>query len=304
MKILIFHQPFPMGNYKLHLSLGSRLKKSGHEIHLIQQFNSSEVDDDAIVKLTEILNSNNYDAVYFEMLDLSTFEVVKNLKCKNRILCITSGGVWGYNNIIDKFGIYYDKVYTNSKSIAIQCHSKIPNQLFHYYFNCIDDSELVFNEEYNHSLVFVGMGFNRLYDDQYEAERTLFFENPHLDLTIYGNGWTGQHNWRKILPAADLGSVYFSSDAGIAIIAQGQRNLGMINNRYTEMMYCGCPIITINYPSVDWYGAEKYLYFVNSPKEVIEVSENITKDLSLDAHEFIINQDRIFFEKLNVLLNV
>lgn len=304
MNILILHQPFPMGNYKLHLNLANRLQAEGHSVHTLQQFNAAEIPDHYISEYVELLNAKNYDAIYYEMLDLATFELVKNLNCKNRILCIATGGVWGFDNYEDKYGIYYDKIYTNDRIVYNNCKGKIPVDLFHYYFNCISESELVFKPEYFHSLVFVGMGFNRLHDEQYANEREIFFNNPNLDLTIYGNGWEEHEQWRKVLPENDLGSVYYSSDAAVAIIAGGQRSRGMINNRYSEIMYCECPILTIKYPTVDWYGAEEFLTFVDSPESAIQKLNDHDAQNTDKAKQFIINKDLEFMQKLQELIKL
>ena len=50
----------------------------------------------------------------------------------------------------------------------------------------------------------------------------------------------------------------------MGVIEQDQRIYGLINNRYSEMGYCGIPIITFDYKDVDWFGAEKYLNFISS----------------------------------------
>ena len=39
MKIVVFHLPYPMGNYKLNEVLADKLTKDGHEVYLLQQLN-------------------------------------------------------------------------------------------------------------------------------------------------------------------------------------------------------------------------------------------------------------------------
>ena len=105
-------------------------------------------------------------------------------------------------------------------------------------------------------------------DPQYSLERELYFHEKDFDFNVYGNGWTGFKHWRGLLPPLDIGRLYTSAKSGIAIIAKRQREHGMINNRYTEMGICGIPIITYNYDTVDWYGAEHYLNFISTVEEL------------------------------------
>ena len=41
MKIVVFHLPYPMGNYKLNEALANKLTKDGHEVYLLQQLNGN-----------------------------------------------------------------------------------------------------------------------------------------------------------------------------------------------------------------------------------------------------------------------
>lgn len=308
MKILIIHQPFPMGNFKLNNTLGQALKQQGHEVSLLQQLNVSELAAIELDQLVTQINEYDPDVVYFEMLDLATFELVRSIKCTNRILCISSEGVWGFNNILHNRGMYFDKVLTNSQIIFRKSFlAGIPTMDFQYYFNCISDKEMAYDGKYDHQCVFVGMGFNRLTSPAYQLERNVFFESATPYPIIYGNGWQDFQKAKGILPVEDLGKVYTSAQSGVAIVAPSQRSMGMINNRYSEMMSCGCPIITYPYEEVDWFGADKFFIFVDSPykfEQVFELQQDWDIILSKQpaAKKFMKGQDKVFFDKLNELM--
>ena len=82
----------------------------------------------------------------------------------------------------------------------------------------------------------------------------------------------------------------------------------MVNNRYTEMGICECPIITFNYKDIDWHGAEEYLNFVSSPDEFEKIvnlcvndDEKIIKKTK-DMKKFLQEKHKVYFEKLEYLL--
>ena len=66
--------------------------------------------------------------------------------------------------------------------------------------------------------------------------------------------------------------------------------------------------LTYNYDTIDWYGAEKYLNFVSSSDElndmVIAINNNHEeyKVKSNELNKFMIQKDKEFFEKLNILI--
>ena len=39
MKVLVFHQPWPMGNYKLNEAVADKLQSDGHEVYILEQLN-------------------------------------------------------------------------------------------------------------------------------------------------------------------------------------------------------------------------------------------------------------------------
>ncbi len=309
MRILIIHQPFPMGNYKLSQALGTELNLKGHEVITVHQLNMSEINEKQSEEFINLIDELNPDAIYYEMLDAATFNVIKNVKCKNRILCATSNGILGYDGIVKGWGTYYDKLITNSRKLYDDVFTNICAEKFNYYFLAINDSELIYNPTYDKKCVFLGMGFNRLTDESYKTERELFFSGGNDSLSIYGQGWGNHSNWISILPSEDIGSLYKSAKSAVAIIGKGQRELGMINNRYSEIAFSKCPIITYPY-DIDWFGAENYMNFVKSPadlhKTVSEIYRNPDKyhyKCNL-FRDFIVNENNIFYEKLTRLLYV
>ena len=68
MKILVFHQPYPMGNYKLNEVIANHLSKK-HEVYLLQQLNGVEPDSEYVQQVTEL----DADLIYFEMLLIFEF---------------------------------------------------------------------------------------------------------------------------------------------------------------------------------------------------------------------------------------
>ncbi len=106
-----------------------------------------------------------------------------------------------------------------------------------------------------------------------------------------------------VLPPDDIGKLYSSAKTGLAIIGKGQREHGMINNRYSEMAYCGLPIITYNY-GIDWLGFENYLYFTDSKSKTLELVNELLlnrdehKDNLINAIGFINKKTNEFYDKL------
>jgi hypothetical protein len=73
MKIVVFHLPYPMGNYKLNEALANKLTKDGHEVYLLQQLNGNPYNEGYYQQIKEL----NPDILYYEMLDKGTFEIVE-----------------------------------------------------------------------------------------------------------------------------------------------------------------------------------------------------------------------------------
>ena len=154
----------------------------------------------------------------------------------------------------------------------------IPCEYFAFYHSVIKKDELERKVKYEHDVCFLGMGFNRTTSPDYKLERELFFNTDHLqmDWGIYGNGWPslnsygrGPNKFKGILPPDDIGNLYYSSTSAVGIVAKGQRDLGILNNRYTEMGTSFTHIITPNYTDFDWHGLDYRLYFVDSKLEFI-----------------------------------
>lgn len=305
MKILVLHQPFPMGNYKLNTEIAKKFHSEGHEVYLIQQLNGSKPTQEYVQSLKE----QDFDLVYFEMLDFESFNVVEQLKGE-KILLQASGGVLGsYEKILDYKGVWYDKIFTNSIVMkALFDKNKIPSEHFQFYFSPIVEEEKVVVEQYKNNCTFLGMGFGRLTSPSYQLERDIFFCKDIEDLSIYGIGWEGQPQWKGILPAEDIGKLYSSTKSAAAIIAKGQREKGMINNRYSEIASCGAPLITYNYREIDWFGADRFLNFVSSKEELKSTISSILEnpedylDKANEFKSYISLKSEEFFLSLNKLI--
>jgi len=69
MVVIVFHQPFPMGNYKLNEIIANHLSKD-HEVYSLQQLNGAVPDSEYVTQIQNL----SPDLVYFEMLDNETFK--------------------------------------------------------------------------------------------------------------------------------------------------------------------------------------------------------------------------------------
>jgi len=305
MRVLVFHQPYPMGNYKLNQVIAEYFEKKGHEVYILEQLNGRPADEDYIQQIVDL----DLDLCYYEMLDIETFKIIERLKCQKILLQASDGVLGEYDKIIEYKGKWYDKILTNSLVMESKFkNNNIPTQHFKFYHSAIFKEEKQFKSEYNHNCVFLGMGFNRLVDPQYDLERQLYFSNQEFNFNVYGNGWQGFKYWRGLLPSNDIGSLYSSAKCAIGIIAKKQREYGMINNRYTEIASCGCPLISYNYETVDWFGAEKFIHFIKNKQElkdiVLDINNNKEKykNNSLEFMNFMETQTKEFYYNLENLI--
>ena len=305
MNIVVLHQPFPQGNYKLNEKVANVLSDLGHTVYLIEQLNGIPESD----KFREEILSVNPDILYFEMLDKESFAAIEGINCKKILLYASRGILPDFTNICEYKGKWFDHILTNSYSLYTHFKQQHLNtSFFHYYFNCIDD--LTFSENYNHDCTFLGMGFARLSDPNYHLEQKLFFDGlSGIDFKIYGNGWpTNLPHYRGLLPPHHIGQLYGSAKSAIGIIGSGQRSNGMINNRYSEMMFSKVPILSLKYDTIDWGEADKYINFVNNKDEliqkVIDIKENPSKYTYAceKLRTFINDQSQIFFEQLEDII--
>jgi len=307
MKVIIFHQPFPMGNYKLNEIIGNYLSKE-HEVYLLQQLNGAQPDGEYINQIKNL----NPDLIYFEMLDRETFKIVENLDCEKILLQASNGILTNYEDIFEYHGKWYTKVLTNSKYMHDKFKkNNINSEFFEYYFSVLSEKDLVKTDRYEHDCTFLGMGFHRMESKSYENEKNIFFEGfTEIDFKIYGNGWPNFNHYGGLLPPDDIGKLYSSSKSAFGIIGETQRVHGQINNRYTEMAFAEVPILTINYETIDWFGAEKYMNFISSKQEAFETIKDIInntekyREQSIKLKKFIVNKDKEFFQKLNNLIGV
>ena len=304
MKIIGFHQPYPMGNFKYNTAIANNLSKE-HDVYLLEQLNGRELTEE----YAEQVKALEPDVVYFDMLDLETFKLVEQLDCK-KVLGYVTRGLLDWDEIFDYEGKWYTHVFTNSLTMKNEFEKRgTPTEHFEWFLNCLPEEEIVYDEKYNHDCVFLGMGFTRVTNDEYKLERDTFFQGlPGIDFNVYGNGWPNVDFYRGLLPANDIGKLYSSAKSGLALIEKEQRTKGMINNRYSEMGSCGIPIVCYNYDTIDWFGAEDYINFISSKQETIDTVNDILlnkekyTEKSIKLQEFTQNQHKMFFEKLNKLI--
>jgi hypothetical protein len=312
MKILVLHQPYPMGNYRLN-QIAGHVFSQWADVGFLQQLNmgpNREAED----LLHTIITDFAPDIIYFEMLDQATFNVIELIDCEKVLVCASKGIFPQMEDVLSYYGRYYTKLMTNSQKLFKLAKDKeIPVEDWQYYFTAIADNELEVKDEYKHDIVFLGQGFHRQHSDQYSLERDLFFDIDlkKYDAAIYGNGWNDAKypHAKGLLPAEDIGRLYTSAMTGFAMIDVFQRGWGMINNRYTEMAYCKLPIITFPYDEIDWFGLEKFMYFAHDESslkaqvDVIKLASlsGDVKFLQEGAKEFMLEQHQIFFDKFRHL---
>jgi len=309
MKIVVFHLPYPMGNYKLNEALANKLTKDGHEVYLLQQLNGHPYNEEYYQQIKEL----DPDILYYEMLDKGTFEIVEKFNCK-KILNIMGTGILKENfksQIKQYKNKWYTHVITNSQEVYNYLKDDVEGiEFFQYYFCALTDSELIFDSKYNHDCTFLGQGHHRLQMPEFRKELETYFVPQHqFDFKVYGSGWPQTPWYKGLLPPNDIGSLYSSVKSAISVIEPEQYKQGMINNRYVELGFCKTPIITFQYPNIDWYGAEKYLNIINSYSEFNNiVNKCINKDDSIikkteGMRTFIEDQHKTYFNKLNNLIN-
>ena len=308
LKILVFSQPFPMGEYHMKRFESDYLSSLGHEVYLLEQLNGKDWDDEYFQQIKSL----NPDVIYFGPLDHKTYELIEHFDCK-KILNSCSLGVFDkMEDIKEKYGKWYTHLFTNS-IVAYNEVKKLTDNVKHYeYFaHYIKDDEMKKKTEYEHDCVFLGQGFHRLTENSIQIDRDIFFSSfdEGYDIAVYGNGWPPNMNWYKgVLPAGHIGNLYKSAKSGVAIIEPDQHIYGMINNRYSEMSYCEIPIITHDYEKIDWFGARDYINFVNSKEEfmnTIKKCVNGEDEIILKTKKmrsFIENQHKVFYEKLKELV--
>ena len=306
-KVLIFKQPYPMGNYKLNNIIAEFFDELGWETYVLEQLNGRKPNDEYIQQILDL----DPDLLYTEMLDAETFKIVEQLKCEKILLYASKGILNRHEDIVNYYGKWFDKIITNSQKMHdFLIRKRIPSMFFTYYFSVLEDADLISVDKYMHDCTFLGMGYGRITSIDYDKDRRIFFSNfdRTVDYKIYGVGWPNYEVVKGPLPPDDIGKLYSSANSGVAIIGKSQRQYGQINNRYTEMAFAGIPIITINYSNVDWFGAESYLNFVNSNTEFYDTVKNILSDSkiylekSLQFRKFIETKHHEFFHILNNLI--
>ena len=313
MRIVVFHQPEPVGNFHAHTFIAKKFIDRGHEVYLLEQLHGRPYNQAYVQQIIDL----DPDIIYFEMLDFNTFDVVRQLKGHKVLNYCSRGVLKSFHEILDYHGHWYDTVITNSPEMNRQFNKNgILSELFEFYYLQITEQDLIYTPEYDHNVTFLGIGFGRLDQPEYQIERDLFFFNQSLynevGLVIWGNGWPKTPNHRGILPHGHIGRLYTSAKSAISIIEPNQRKMGMINNRYPELAFCQTPFITYDYSveGVDWFGADKYMNFVKSPQEAVDTINRISKrpddvmEKAKEFKEFIIKKDEEYYEKLHHLTGI
>lgn len=277
--------------------IGKQLHKQGHEVFGLQQLNGAP----ATREFLEQIQQENFDIVYYEMLDIETFKIISELKNCTRILCYASKGIFKtFEDILKYPSQLYDKVLTNSRTmynefskLGIECEH------FRYYPAPLEENEIRIKDEYKFDFVYLGGGFTRLFSNEHLKEREVIYSNELV--AKFGDGWENVPNYQGVLPPEDIGSLYASSKVSLATIEPSQRSMGMINNRYSEIMKAGGKIFSIDYPEMDFFGAEEFITFVNSSdlsKYKYEKGHHMLKK----QQEFILDQEVDFFARLTALI--
>lgn len=300
MKILLIHQPFPMGNYKLIPYIGEYLKTRGHDTYFLQQLNGAAPGPNYLSQIIDL----NPDIVYFEMLDDFTFRIIEQLKNCKKILCYASKGIFPeFDDILRYKGVFYDSVITNSLVMANKfSEAGIENKFFEYYPAPITENEIEDKSKYKHDCVYLGGGNNRFNNPAYQLEQDIIYTNPLI--SVYGINWNPNFmsNYKGVLPYEDIASLYNNSKCAIGTIEPSQRKMGMINNRYCEMLKTGNKILSIDYPEVNFYGAEEFITFVSTQEDVKNAIGEVDPKVLKRQKEFILNKEQEFFNKLESLI--
>lgn len=303
MKIVVLHQPHPMGNYKLNVYIAEYLRSLGHEVYALQQLNGHPLSQE----YTDIIKSVDPDVLYFEMLDIETFKAVEQFDCEKVLVHASRGVLDSFDSILEYEGKWFTKLMTNSKHLYDKW--KLPNsEHFEFYPAPIHQSEVDSTIDLQTDIVFLGQGFARRTSPDYTKEREVFFDNSKISKAIFGIGWDGQEGYRGVLGPDDIGKLYSSATSAFAMIAKSQREMGQINNRYCELAFCETPIISLNYSAIDWFGADKYINFVSSAMEleelvgIIVAGDDAIIKKAQEFKPFIESKEQEFFSKLESLI--
>jgi hypothetical protein len=94
-----------------------------------------------------------------------------------------------------------------------------------------------------------------------------------LDLSIWGYGWQ-ESQYKKchrgVLPFHDIGALYKSADAVLALTEERQKVLGMINNRIYEALAAGAVVISEPYPALANHELGEFITFASAEKDVMD----------------------------------
>jgi O-antigen biosynthesis protein len=135
-------------------------------------------------------------------------------------------------------------------------------------------------DEYRTRVTYVG---NYPHKRQEQLDALLLPAVP-FGLDIWGRGWdrsTFRDRYRGVLPLLDIGPLYRSADAVLAITEDRQRNIGMVNNRIFEAIASGAVVISEHHPFLAEHELGRFVHFSTGPDMVQDVLERLPADPSL-----------------------
>jgi Glycosyl transferases group 1 len=135
-------------------------------------------------------------------------------------------------------------------------------------------------DEYRTPVTYVG---NYPHKRQEQLDAMLLPAVP-FGLSVWGRGWhrsAFRDSYRGILPLLDIGPLYRSADAVLAITEDRQRNMGMVNNRIFEAIAAGAVVISEPHPFLANHELGRFVHFTTGPEMVRDVLERLRVDPSL-----------------------
>jgi len=103
-------------------------------------------------------------------------------------------------------------------------------------------------------------------------------------LSVWGRGWEVspfRACYRGILPLLDIGPLYRSAQAVMAVTESRQQQLGMINNRIFEALAAGAVVISSPHAFLSSHELGRFVHFAASPEVVSDVLARLSCDGSL-----------------------
>jgi hypothetical protein len=96
----------------------------------------------------------------------------------------------------------------------------------------------------------------------------LFRPVAKAGLTLWGRGWESspyREHARGTLPLQEIGSLYRSAQAVLALTEERQAKRGMLNNRIFEALAAGAVVVSDQFPSLRRHELGKFISFAETP---------------------------------------